>query len=300
MLVWSIFALQDMVLTGLRRAHWVLIENQVFNVVKIALLVGFASLAPGAGIFASWLVPLPIAILAINVLIFRRFLPRAAVHRRPPSTVNRRLIANFMRIDYIAVMLSLSTAYLMPLLVVARLGASENAYFFVAWSVALALEGIVLSFATSLTVEGAANEHKLGEMALATLRRVYMFVLPLVAALALLAPFVLALFGHEYASQSTTLLRLLAVSMLVRPVTSLVLATSRVRRRMSLVVRVELAAWVLLLGGSWLALGRWGITGVGEVVVVTQCTLALCLFPTLRRDLRAGSPDAAVVSEVGR
>jgi O-antigen/teichoic acid export membrane protein len=194
-----------------------------------------------------------------------------------------------MRVDYVAVMLSLSTAYLMPLLVVARLGASENAYFFVAWSVALALEGIVLSFSTSLTVEGAANQEYLGEMALATLRRVYMFVLPLVAALVVLAPYVLALFGHEYASQSTTLLRLLALSILVRPVTSLVLATSRVRRRMSLVVRIELAAWLLLLGGSWIALGRWGISGVGVTVIVTQVALALCLLPTLRQDLRSGS-----------
>jgi O-antigen/teichoic acid export membrane protein len=229
---WSIFALQDMVLTGLRRAHWVLLENQMFNLVKIVLLVLFATLAPGTGIFASWLIPLPVALLAINLLIFRRFLPRGEVRRRPPSAVNRRSIATFMRIDYIAVMLSLSTAYLMPLLVVAKLGAKENAYFFVSWSVALALDGIVLSFATSLTVEGAAHEQRLAEMAGATLRRVYMFVLPVVFVLGVLAPFALALFGHQYASQSTTLLRLLAFSMLVRPVTSLVLATSRVKRRM--------------------------------------------------------------------
>ena len=36
---WAIFTLQDSVLVGLRSAFWVLVENGIFGVVKIVLLV---------------------------------------------------------------------------------------------------------------------------------------------------------------------------------------------------------------------------------------------------------------------
>jgi O-antigen/teichoic acid export membrane protein len=46
---WSIFTLQDCVLTGLRRAVWVPVENVAFGVAKMGLLVALAGAAPGPG-----------------------------------------------------------------------------------------------------------------------------------------------------------------------------------------------------------------------------------------------------------
>src|SRR5262249_26889574 len=75
---WVIFVLQDAVLIGLRRAPYVLVENTVFGVVKISLLVVFASVAPKSGIFLSWTIPLAAVVLVVNVFVFGRFLPEHA------------------------------------------------------------------------------------------------------------------------------------------------------------------------------------------------------------------------------
>src|SRR5438132_7453641 len=50
--VFAIFTLQDGALIGLRREGWVPVENSIFGVVKIALLVAFSGGA--SGIFVSW------------------------------------------------------------------------------------------------------------------------------------------------------------------------------------------------------------------------------------------------------
>src|SRR5437870_7592368 len=55
--MWSIFTMQDSVLTGLRDAIWVPIENVSYAIAKIILLVLFAMAWPEFGIFASWMIP---------------------------------------------------------------------------------------------------------------------------------------------------------------------------------------------------------------------------------------------------
>jgi len=43
---WAIFTMQDSVLVGLRSAFWVLVENGIFGVVKIVLLVLLVAALP--------------------------------------------------------------------------------------------------------------------------------------------------------------------------------------------------------------------------------------------------------------
>ena len=74
-LAWNIFTQQDAVFTGLRRAHWVPIENAAFGIAKMALLVAFAGLLPGQGVVLSWMLPVLVSLVPVNVFIFRRLIP---------------------------------------------------------------------------------------------------------------------------------------------------------------------------------------------------------------------------------
>ena len=83
-IAWGIFTLQDAVLPALRSAVWVPIENIVFGVAKIALVIGLAAAAPGAGVFLSWVIP----VAAVDRADQPPDLPSAraaarAGHRRP-------------------------------------------------------------------------------------------------------------------------------------------------------------------------------------------------------------------------
>lgn len=75
-MTWTIYSLQDSVFVGLRQATWIPIENSAFALMKIAMLVGFASLLPEVGILASWSISAALLVLPVNILIFTRLVPR--------------------------------------------------------------------------------------------------------------------------------------------------------------------------------------------------------------------------------
>ena len=81
-MAWCIFVLQDSVLTGLRQAKWVPVENAAFSLAKIVLLVGFAKALPHYGVLASWMIAMALTLLPVNGLILRRLIPKhvAAAH----------------------------------------------------------------------------------------------------------------------------------------------------------------------------------------------------------------------------
>jgi hypothetical protein len=62
----SIFALQDGVLTGLRQAKWVPLENALFGVVKIGLLIVLALWSVDVGVFLSWSIPIALTIAPVT------------------------------------------------------------------------------------------------------------------------------------------------------------------------------------------------------------------------------------------
>src|SRR5690606_7587087 len=74
--LWCVFALQDSILIGTRQATWVLIENSIFSVAKLALLVYFASVIADYGVWASWVVPIAGGVVFINMLLFSRIIPQ--------------------------------------------------------------------------------------------------------------------------------------------------------------------------------------------------------------------------------
>ena len=98
--VWQVFTLQDIALLSIRQPVLVPVENFVYGVAKLLMLVGVFSLLPSTGIFFSWVVPLAITVPAVNWLIFRRYLKDgdpAAV----PGGLRAREVVRFVSVDYI-------------------------------------------------------------------------------------------------------------------------------------------------------------------------------------------------------
>src|SRR5205085_3193110 len=59
---WCVFAIQDSVLTALRRAVWVPVENGLFSFAKLGLLAGAAAALPRYGIFVSWTIAMLVSV----------------------------------------------------------------------------------------------------------------------------------------------------------------------------------------------------------------------------------------------
>ncbi len=278
-MAWSLFALQDSVLTGLRRTIWVPIENVIFALAKIALLVVLARSAADIGVFASWTIPAALAIIPVNVLIFGRFIgAHAAKSSDAAPEGTPRQIVRYLSGDYLGSLCMSAAIGLLPLLILSVVGAQGSASFYMAWTIAASLQLVSLNAALSLTVEGAARREDVAH----SLRRItwllVRILVPLVLAVAVFAPLILQLFGRTYADEATTLLRLFAIGVLPHAVNSVFLGLARIRRQVRWLFAVQAGEAGLFVLLSLLLLRPMGITGVGVAFLIAQSLIAGALM----------------------
>ncbi len=283
--LWVVFQLQDSVLIGLGRADWVLVENVVFGVIKIALLVVLAVALPKEGIFASWALPLIVIVVPINVLIFRRLVPRHRADREAVvEPVHARDLGRYLTADYFASLLWTATTSLLPLVVLAIAGAKQSASFYISWTIAYTLYLLSRNLGMALVTEGARAPARLYEFALRTLAQCGKIVIPLALVVALLSPLILWLYGPQYVDSASLLLPLLVLSAIPNVVIATFLSAARVQRRMLAVVVVTATLSVSVMGLSVVLLHRYGLTGVGVAWLLAQSLVAVGLLLT---ELRA-------------
>jgi O-antigen/teichoic acid export membrane protein len=275
----TIFTLQDSVLTGLRAAKWIPLENSLYALAKLLLLVVLASTLTGSGPFVAWTAPLAFAVVIVNYLIFKRLIPSVSNE----GTLDRSKLLSMATGNYAGKLFTLAGNLYMPILVANRVSAADAAYFYVPWMVSLAIELIALNVMTSLTVEAASDMDKLRDLSRRALRQTMRLLIPVAALVALVAPLALLVFGQAYADEGSSLLRLLMIGMVPNAIVTLGISVARIEHRGRIVVSVQGAHCVAVLLFSALLLPSLGIDAVGYVWTASQTALALVLLATLLR-----------------
>jgi len=287
LILWSVFVIQDAVLTGLRQAVFVPIENTIFSVLKIVLLVGLATSFANTGIFISWTAAVAVIIIPVNILIFRRLLPRYlknAVTRSEPIPL--RQISRYIAGNYAAALFASMSSALLPIVIMQIAGAEANAHFYLAWIIAGSLQIITANMATSLTVEAAHDQENVAHYQRRALLGIARLLIPLSVFLIIAAPVILRFVGESYGEEGTILLQLLAVAALPNIYNMVQVALARINNRMKTVIAIYGVNAGLVLGLSAVFLERFGITGVGLAWVISQTGIAVALFAISRRLVR--------------
>jgi O-antigen/teichoic acid export membrane protein len=275
-MMWCIFYVQDGVLMGMHQALWVLIENSLFNLAKIVLLIVAVGAFYDYGIVTSWFLPTPVLVLLVNGLIFWRFLPK---HVTLPSAqampVTLRPMVTSTMGDYFGTLLAEACVRLLPLLVISLLGSRANAYFYQAWIVALPLQFIAWSMTSSFTVEASANINQIATFSRRTLRHMAILILPMALVIYLAAPFGLGLFGDSYAREGTLLLRWLVLATPSIIVNVWYLSYARVLGDAKAIILIQALLSALALGLSYWWLPTYGITSIGVAWLISQTSVAM-------------------------
>lgn len=274
---YAVFVLQDGVLTGLRRPGWVLVENSVFGVVKVILAGGFALAGVATGILHSWFLGLVVALGFTNALLFTRVIPRA---REPVSEVPHHSTPTpgYIVADYVGALCWLGATNLMPILVLARLGATQTAYFSIAWMIALMLFVLSANMGSSLIVEAVGHPMRVAGLVRRTLGHTALLMLGGVLVIEAFAPLILGIFGAGYARHGSDLLRLLALSALPNVVIATAVSASRAQRRMAVVVGVLATMCSLAVGLTMILVPLVGLVGAGIAWLSAQTLVAAGLM----------------------
>ena len=283
---WSVFNLQDAALTGMRSAVWVPLENGLYGLVKLVLLVVVARTSLSDGVFASWTIPVIALLVPVNLLLFRRILPRHASAEPDAPPPGRRVLARYMAGDYAAQAFTQLSSTFLPVLVVSLLGAAQGAYYLPAQTAFAAMGMLATAITSSLVVEAARDEQATHRLARAMLRRICVLVLPAGAFVGLAAPWLLELFGSQYRAGATTVLQLMMLSLLPRVPVALYVTKCRLDNRTGTLALLQFTQAALVIGGTAVFAPTAGLVAVGWSVLAAEVVPALAVARPVARWLR--------------
>lgn len=288
----SISTLQDWVLIGLRLSKWTPVEQLVFAVSKLGLLLAFATLGFSSGIVLAWAIPCFAIILVINPILFLRALPRRPppAEGTPPMPSRKQLRSIFLA-EYATGAVTVIVPLMLPLIVVWKLGTEANAYYSTPWLIAEAFSVLIWNISSSYVVEASHDRRKQLALMKRTFLMSYLVGGAGVAGLLLLGPWVLSILGPAYADQGSNVLRLAALAIPFTIITIMFINTARVRNKMSYVVALELFTAVLVITLALVLTDAVGITGAALAFLISQAASALVVIVPLIRYMRQMSRE---------
>ncbi len=282
-----------------RHAKYALVRNTVAALLRLAL-VGFAATAPVPS--TTWILAIWAgSFVLIDVFAFTRVLPALGHDFRPTLTGWRSELREMRGLiaGHQAINLSVqASSYLLPVIVSARLGTTENAYFYTTFMVASGLFFIAPAIANSLFAEGIHNPDKVGSYLRRAIRHTVRLLLPSAVVLALIGPIILLAFGPDYAEEGTTLLLILIVASAFDAPLQLSIALLRIHHRLRDAAIATSVALGFGVGGAWLLIATHGLNGAGLGWAIGKLAGLLCALALLARG--SGSPRRAPPAQNSR
>lgn len=299
-----LLSVQDGALIGLRHSGWVPIKNLALNGAKIVVLLILGGSLATYGILVAWVVPSGVAALAVVVLLSRLAQKHRMRTRAAQERLDRGHVFRYAAGNYAGLLCNLAYRTVPPLLVIHEAGPRAAAFFYPPWLIATSLSLLVTNVSVSLVVEGSFDRDRLALHTRQAVRHTARLLLPVALVLVAAAPWILRIFGEEYAAAGDTLLRLLAVGLVPSSICILSFGVARVQDKVRALIANQLLLAVLVLALSWALLPSMGIDGVGVAWLVSQsCVALLLLWTQLLPALRAtsssslGSAGIAIASQ---
>jgi O-antigen/teichoic acid export membrane protein len=283
-------------LVAMRASHAVLITDLIGSVTQIVALIVLASLR-STGLLISYGLGLALAAsLATVVLIYTSKGKRPGIR----SFLILRRYLSVASGNYLATILGMLPASIMPLEALLILGPTDTARFVIAGKVSGFLVVIPSTVAGVYFAEASRRGASRSKLLRQSLRGVYLLLVPAAAVVAVGAPWLLDLFGASYSAAATGCLRVLAVGTLLSGGTYLIDSVLVASDRMVAYVFINgaNAALVLALVGVLLP---HGLTAAALGWVIAQAIslvigVILVTFGQAGRHRRGQASDSRTTS----
>jgi O-antigen/teichoic acid export membrane protein len=274
--------LLDYVFIAQRAAHFVLGRSALFGVAKLALLVAPLALAPFGveAVIGSWVA----GAAATSVVTMRWWVPRLGrPHRwrvRGVAALVRQLASQLL-LNHAISLSAVLVPTLMPTLVVARLSAQDNAYFYIAWLISNTLLTVSAAVSGAMLAEGSHDPDALTAQVRKGARLIGVLLLVPVLVLCVAGRPVLGVFGAQYALHSYAPMLLFLLVVVPDAITNIYVTVLRVRGEHRIAAVVNIVMSVVTLALAWVLLPKLGVGGAGVAWAVGQFVGVLFLLARL-------------------
>jgi len=259
-------------------AFWQVLSMNLFRLVFVAVF----AFAGAPGLVAAVAAAIALAELVGLLIFLPRLLYGFRVRLVWAPEVWRQLVPYSLG-NYLSDTLYRAPILLAPPLVLERLGAAASAHAYIAWMIGSMLASPATALAFSTFAEGSHSPGELQCLLARAGRYTALITLPLAAAVALAAPWILLLFGPSYAAEAAPLMRWLAVAAPLMAFANLYFTGLRVRRRLSEMILLSAAVAVISLVVPIIWIDSYGMGSMGQGWLLAQglvVAAALChLWP---------------------
>jgi O-antigen/teichoic acid export membrane protein len=259
--------LTDSIFIGLRKARYnALVDGGFGGATKIGAALAVAG-SGAYGLFFASSIGYVVAALASLALI------TSGKSFRPSLRGSGRVLKPLLRFsgaNYVGNMLTLLPTYVVPLIVLDRIGVRAAAYYYIAYQLVGLLFAGVFAVEQSFLAEGSQNDVEMRAMMRRSWRLLSALCLPSSLALAFGAHWLLLLFGGQYSRKGTEILVVLALAVLPLGAFYWLLTVLRLTGQLSAIVIANVVFAGVTCGSAW-ALAPRGIS-----VVVFAWPIGLC------------------------
>ncbi len=273
-----LYSLSRVIFVAQRRSGLILLQGIIANLLRLIPLFLLVAFLAGFGVFASW----GLAILAATVIGISFFIPITQNGYRLLPTINKKIIGelvHFSASNYLVSLLAIAPGSILPLIVLNLLGAEQNAYFYISWTISNTIATIIpTAITTSLFAEGSHDEKTLGNQVKRSLKFISLLLVPLVIIVLFFGKWLLLMFSAEYSQNAVTLLQVLTITVLPLSVSSLYFTIKRTQKAMKSVVLMTGFISIVTLGLSYVLLPRIGLLAAGVGWLGANSAVALFII----------------------
>jgi O-antigen/teichoic acid export membrane protein len=264
----SINMSQNSAITALRRADLLLVQNSVLGV-RILLLLFITALGL-TGILLSFSLAYVAAFLVGSFILFKNDIIIL-------SKIDLSSIREFFKYsfgNYLAGIFLIAPITLLPIVIINDLGADQNAYFYIAYSISSFLFAIPNAVSMSLFVEGS-YERPLRDNTIKSIKLILMLLLPAIIVILLFGSTILSLFNSEYARQSIDVLKLLAISSFFTIIPTIYLSIKKIEKDLKKITLLSFTQSSIIVIIGYLLLPEYGIAGIGYAWIIAGIIMSL-------------------------
>jgi len=272
----------DQALIALLRGGLQFWRNSLVAVIKlVALFVASLLLSGGGGIviYATWAIGNVLSLIALaSLLVFKKGLPK--IDYLPQWGLLRKL--GFAALQHHLLNLTLQTpTLLLPVLVIALLSATMNAWFYVAWMIASFVFLVPNVLTIVLHAMNSAQQSTLAQKARVTISLGLVTSLVANCLLQLATKQVLSLFGSSYAEQAALTLRILVLAAFPLIIKYHYISIYRIQDRIARALLGMLPGGLLELAAAVLGARLGGLTGLSAGWVAAIYIESIFMFRTV-------------------
>ena len=194
-----------------RVARYVFLKNFLLSFIKIILPIFLVSLGTW-GVIASVELSIFASLILGCILLFRN------LKYKPVFRLDIQVLKQTKRFtlgNYIGNIFGVLPTTLIPIIVVAQLGSSNGAYYYMPLMIVGFLNVIPSAASQSLLAEASHNEQHLGKHLTKAILHIYLILIPLAVLVIVFSASILSVFGANYALKGTMVLQLLAIASVI-------------------------------------------------------------------------------------